>query len=227
MYRRRIIMKKRLKKVIALALAAICISQGAGVTTAQACEQVDNGNECFGWYQNEIGWWYCTGGDSYIANRWEWIGSGYYYFDSNGYMVTGWFNDHGIWYYLEESGKMAVKRWIGDYYVGSGGSMQTSSWIDGYYVGADGKWVQDADGSEEEADRGWKQDSTGWWFVRADGSYPVNEWASIVRGSERPKASVLDNEWYYFDSSGYMVTGWKFIGNEWYYFAESGKMRYL
>ena len=59
---------------------------------------------------------------------------------------------------------------------------------------------------------GWVQDSTGWWYKNADGSYPVSAWKEI------------NGEWYYFDERGYMVTGWKQIKGVWYYLEESGKM---
>lgn len=83
-------------------------------------------------------------------------------------------------------------------------------------------------------EKGWKKNSTGWWYVNADGSYPTNKWQKI------------NNVWYYFDSNGYMkanswhkhsdgywyyllpngamATGWVLISNKWYYFKEDGKM---
>ena len=41
----------------------------------------------------------------------------------------------------------------------------------------------------------WKSNSTGWWWVRGDGTYPKNQW------------EYIDKKWYYFNSSGYMATG--------------------
>ena len=38
----------------------------------------------------------------------------------------------------------------------------------------------------------WKQDSTGWWYEYENGSYANSTWV------------MIDNEWYYFDASGYM-----------------------
>ncbi len=38
----------------------------------------------------------------------------------------------------------------------------------------------------------WKQDSKGWWYQNADGSYPASTWKQI------------DGKWYYFLSDGYM-----------------------
>lgn len=58
----------------------------------------------------------------------------------------------------------------------------------------------------------WKQNSTGWWVEYSDGSYPVSTWKKI------------DNIWYYFDDSGYMVS------NEWrggYWLSSNGALEYV
>lgn len=51
----------------------------------------------------------------------------------------------------------------------------------------------------------WKKDSTGWWYQKADSSYPIGCWL-FIRG-----------KWYLFDNNGYMLTGWQKTGNHWYY----------
>ena len=53
---------------------------------------------------------------------------------------------------------------------------------------------------------GWKKDSKGWWYQRADGTYPKNQWEKI------------NGKWYHFDASGYMQTGWLKLDGKWYYF---------
>lgn len=58
---------------------------------------------------------------------------------------------------------------------------------------------------------GWKQDSSGWWYQNADGSYPTT-WANI------------NNVWYLFGGDGYMKTGWQLDNNKWYYMDETGAM---
>ena len=42
----------------------------------------------------------------------------------------------------------------------------------------------------------WLKNDTGWWYCNADRSYPVNQW------------QYINNYWYFFNASGYMVTGW-------------------
>ncbi|SEP94021.1 Putative cell wall binding repeat-containing protein [Lachnospiraceae bacterium NE2001] len=41
----------------------------------------------------------------------------------------------------------------------------------------------------------WKQDSKGWWYKHTDGSYSKSKWEEI------------NKKWYYFDETGYMVSG--------------------
>ncbi len=58
----------------------------------------------------------------------------------------------------------------------------------------------------------WILDSKGWWFKRADGSYPKAEW--------------LENKgkWYFFDQEGYMKKGWVLWKEKWYYLSGNGDM---
>ena len=55
----------------------------------------------------------------------------------------------------------------------------------------------------------WLLDSVGWWYCNPDKTYPVNQW------------QYIDNYWYYFNESGYMVT------DQWvdrYYVGSDGRM---
>ena len=65
------------------------------------------------------------------------------------------------------------------------------------------------------ATAGWKQNSKGWWYENADGTYPANKWQSI------------NGKWYYFDANGSMASGWQSINGKWYYFggANDGAMK--
>ena len=83
---------------------------------------------------------------------------------------------------------------------------------------------------------GWKQDGTGWWYQKSDGTYPKNEWMKIFNDwyyfDERGYALTGwqsinyrgKDEWFYFNASCQMVTGWQFLGNHWYYFDTNGVM---
>ena len=43
-------------------------------------------------------------------------------------------------------------------------------------------------------------------------NYPAGTW------------SYINDAWYYFDGSGYMLTGWQWIGGTWYYLHSNGTM---
>lgn len=62
---------------------------------------------------------------------------------------------------------------------------------------------------------GWMQDSVGWWYRNADGSWPKNQWKKI------------GSQWYFFKTDGYMATGWIMSGSSWYYLggASDGAMK--
>ena len=48
----------------------------------------------------------------------------------------------------------------------------------------------------EKEKTGWICDSVGYWYRRADGSYPANKWC------------IINQHYYLFNRNGYMVTGW-------------------
>ena len=58
----------------------------------------------------------------------------------------------------------------------------------------------------------WILDSKGWWYKRADGTYPKAEWMQDK------------GKWYYFDNEGYMKKGWILWNAKWYYLGENGDM---
>ncbi len=68
--------------------------------------------------------------------------------------------------------------------------------------------------SKDALEEKWLQDSNGWCYQNADGSYPKSDW------------KYSNGEWYYFDKSGYMIEGWNQQGSNWYYFnSVSGNMK--
>lgn len=56
----------------------------------------------------------------------------------------------------------------------------------------------------------WLRDANGWWYCNADHSYTTNNW------------QMINGYWYYFNGSGYMVTGWlqSPASGLWYYLSE-------
>lgn len=60
---------------------------------------------------------------------------------------------------------------------------------------------------------GWKEDETGWYYVKSNGAKASGEWLQI------------EGEDYYFDDNAYMATGWRnFTDGSWYYFHSTGAM---
>ena len=83
-------------------------------------------------------------------------------------------------------------------------------------------------------EKGWKQNTTGYWYVKEDGSYPKEKFEKIndvwyyfdnsgYMLAEQWKKHT-DGNWYWFDNSGHMATGWKKIADKWYYFDAEGAM---
>ena len=88
---------------------------------------------------------------------------------------------------------------------GSGsGSFKVSSSFTGQVLGVD----RSLSGGQ------WIQDEKGWWYKRADGSYPKNSWGYEAYNGK--------SYWYYFLDSGYMATGWVDVnGSKYYLFPNS------
>ena len=64
----------------------------------------------------------------------------------------------------------------------------------------------------EAATAGWQQNAKGWWYLKADGTYPKNQWYKI------------SGKWYHFDAYGYMQTGWLKLDGKWFYLRSNGAM---
>ena len=168
-----------------------------------------------GWIYNGR-WWYRYGDGSYPCSKFDVINGSTYYFDDAGYMVTGWKSIESNWYYFNASGCMVTNAWVGNYYLGSNGIMATNQWIGNYYVKENGsiatnEWIGNdyVDASGKWVPNRWISNGR-WWYRYGDGSYPAS------------KFDVINGSTYYFDKSGYMVTGWKSIESNWYYFNASG-----
>ena len=79
----------------------------------------------------------------------------------------------------------------------------------------------------------WKKNSTGWWYQWTDNSYPAGMFLNIGGKTYYFNASgymvtgwqYISGKWYYFDGSGAMLTGWQYIGGKWYYMNSSGVMQ--
>lgn len=161
-----------------------------------------------GW-QKVNGAWYYMNEDGKMATGWKKIGANWYYLNSSGAMQTGWLKTGDAWYYLGVSGDGSMKtgwqqingKW---YYMYSDGKMAADTWIGSSYVNRSGAWIPNAVSSR------WVASGDRWWYRHPDGSYTVNGWETI------------NNKTYYFDSQGWMQTGWRKIDGNWYYLGPVG-----
>ena len=128
-------------------------SGGSAAKSSQNSNSIPQGS--ISWQRDNKGWWIKNSDGSYPRNEWKLVNNSWYFFDSQGYMFTGWLNISGSWYFLNtdegsNNGKM-VTGWravSGKWYYlstatdGSGGKMLLNTIIDGYRLGADGAWVK-------------------------------------------------------------------------------------
>ena len=170
------------------------------------------------WVKKNNKWHYRYTDGTYATNKFEKISGSTYYFDVDGNMVIGWQEIDSNWYCFNASGCMLTNTWVGNYYLGSNGIMATNQWIGNYYVKENGyiatnEWIGNdyVDVSGKWVPNRWISNGR-WWYRYGDGSYPAS------------KFDVINGSTYYFDKSGYMVTGWKSIESNWYYFNTSGCM---
>lgn len=94
------------------------------------------------WKKDNNGWWYKEG-NSYAKGLRD-INGKRYYFDSDGYMKSGWIQDsyYGTWHYFYQNGTMAY-----------------NTVIDGYELDEDGIWIKPSKQAEEARNLILKEDS--------------------------------------------------------------------
>ena len=92
--------------------------------------------------------WYYFNKEGIMLNN-QWVGGSYYLKDSGAMAEKEWIFDksYNSWFYLKAGGNYAAREWIGSYYLKSGGYMAKSEWIDDsyynarYYVDENGVYV--------------------------------------------------------------------------------------
>ena len=180
------------------------------------------------WINTSGRWWYRHADGSYTKSNWEQIGNQWFYFNKDGWMVTGWLKLSDTWYYMNTSGARVSNcwTWVGNscYYFDKDGKMVADTWIGDYYVNADGAWVpgqkkddqkndqngsQNSNQNQTQTKAQWVNTSGRWWYRHADGSYTKSNW------------EYIDGQWYYFDKDGWMTIGYQAVSGEWYYLQKS------
>ncbi len=204
------------RRIVPVLLAAAVLLAALGCAASASAE---------GWQNSGQRWWYDLGGGRYARNQWVYSG-GWYHFDYDGWMQTGWLQTDGHWYYLGNDGAMRTGwqqtdgywAYLGDdgaartgwqqiggqwYLFSLSGIMRTGwqqyggSW---YLLGTDGAMVT-----------GWYQSGGQWYYLRPDGA--------MAAGWEK-----IDGVWYCFRPGGEMATGWIQDDRGWYYLLDSGRM---
>jgi len=151
----------------------------------------------------ENGKWYYFGSNGYMVTGWKQINGKWYYFGSTGVMQTGWKKISGYWYYFSSQGLMQTgwKKLSGKYYYfRDDGSMETSAYRDGYWL--DSKGV-----CNTKRMATWRKSGSRWWFGDQTGWYAKERWLTI------------DGKEYYFMKNGFLAVN-QWIGN--YYVGSDG-----
>ena len=157
------------------------------------------------WLQDENGWKCQKPDGTLLTDTWQQIPYNgtlnWYFFDEQGYMMTGWLNRGGTWYYLNPASDGTRGRMMtGWQYIGD-------IW---YYFG------------ENDAEEG-KMVSEGWHYLSYNGA--VNWYHFNADGGMDTGWLEIGGQTYYLypvadGTRGYMMTGWQQIGGNWYYFSE-------
>ena len=182
------------------------------------------------WKQTNGKWWYQHKDGTYTKNDFETISGQTYYFDGNGYMVTGWKKINNKDYFFNASGVMVKDAWQGAYYLGSDGVMLTNTFTkDGYYVGANGAYVTNQKVTVEGKDYYLNADGklaknqwVGDYYLDKNGNVAKNTWAGNYwcgEDGKYVKSSWVDNNKYYVGANGIYVTN-QWVGD--YYLNGAG-----
>ena len=170
------------------------------------------------WKQTNGKWLYQHKDGTYTKNDFETIEGHTYYFDENGYMVTGWKKINNKDYFFNDSGFMVKDTWQGAYYLGSDGVMLTNTFTkDGYYVGSDGAYYTNR----------WVKDQGKDYYVNGSGKLVKNAWQGAYYlgkdGVMLTKAFTPDG--YYVGSDGAYVRNQKVtVDGKDYYLNADGKV---
>lgn len=183
-------------------------SGGGHSSSGRATVRADYGNigADGAWVQDAKGWKCKAADGTWYTDCWKELNyqneKSWYRFDAQGYLVTGWYQDNGTWYYMnpKSDGKLG-KMMTGWQYI-------NDIW---YYF-------------TENAD-----DKQGAMFCKRWAEVPYNgtvEWYYFdENGTMKTDWLTQDENKFYLypiadGTRGRMLTGWQKIGDNWYYFHE-------
>ena len=160
------------------------------------------------WKQNSKGWWYEYSDGSYAKETFVTINNKTYYFNKNGYMVTGWKQIKNKWYYFNSNGAMKTgwvkygNKW---YYMNAKNGQMTVGWLywknKYYYLNSSGTMRT-----------GWLYWKNKYYYFNSDGQM-MTGWITW-KGNN-----------YYTNSNGELITNKTFtVGGKSYTADSSGKV---
>ena len=129
------------------------------------------------WHEDSTGWWFGNSDGWYACNELIKIDGKDCFFDSDGYLVTGWKKDENGWRYFEGNGEFSR--------ADENGYAYGNQWIDGYWLDSDGY-------QRYEPTAKWYKDSKGWYYMDSSGYYVTNG------------VAIIDGITYNFDENGYV-----------------------
>ena len=142
----------------------------------------------------------------------EWVRdeNGNTYFTENGEKVTGWVEQDGKWYYMDEkTAIMSEDSWVkidNVWYAFDDFGVMLTGWQE-----IDGKWYYLKDWGGMAT--GWQYIDGVWYYLRSDGAMSANAWVQT------------NGQWYYMTGSGAMAANkWVEWKGEWYYLYSNGQM---
>lgn len=180
-------------------------------------DEYNNNNYIVGWKCID-GHWYYFDTDGKMISGWQLINGNTYYFGTanDGKMRHGWQKINDTWYFFggTEDGKMATG-WnnVGGswYYFSKDGSMKYG------WQKINGRWYFFGDKNDGVMKSGWLKNNTKWYYL-----------SSWNDGAMKCGWQRIGATWYLFATDGHMLSGWQKINNSWYYLGSNndGAMKY-
>ena len=179
------------------------------------------------WVSSGSRWWYRWSDGSYAHEETLNLDGTLYHFDSDGWLVTGWWLEDGTWYYSSASGAVRTG-WLQSggtwYWLDPDSGAMVTGWqkVNGtwYYFRASGAMAT-----------GWVNDGGAWYWMRDSGAlatgwvYAGGRWYFMRDSGAMATGWIqLGDTWYRMHDSGAMATGWCQINGLWYWFYSSGAM---
>ncbi|MCR5811079.1 MAG: Ig-like domain-containing protein [Lachnospiraceae bacterium] len=179
------------------------------------------------WKKNSGGWWYDLQDGDYPRQQFMDIDGHTYFFDSKGYMATGWKKLYGDWFYFGSNGvaRTGWQKIEGKWFYFD----KTDAYMYTGWNKIDGKWFLFSDGGVMRT--GWVKSGGKWYYFSGGGVMQTgwlkqnNQWFYLTdSGAMQTGWMKKDDLYYYFSDGGVMQTGWVKSNGKWYYLNNSGYM---